>query len=73
MVSGTCMSVLGRNKESNWVYIVTEDSKAGWVAASLLTISGDINRLSVRSTSNVLVSSAFHEGCANAEATNNDT
>jgi len=54
MVSGTCMSVLGRNKESDWVYMISEDSKTGWVAASLLTIEGDVSRLSVRSASQVL-------------------
>jgi hypothetical protein len=52
--SGTCMWVLGRNKESNWVYVLTEDNKTGWVAAWLLTIEGDVSQLSVRSVSSYL-------------------
>jgi hypothetical protein len=48
LVSGTCMWVLARNEESNWVYILTENDKSGWVAAWLLTIDGDVNNLSVR-------------------------
>jgi hypothetical protein len=48
LVSGTCMWVLARNKESNWVYILTENDKSGWVAAWLLTIDGNVNSLSVR-------------------------
>ena len=51
MVSGTCMWVLSRNPESSWVYIATEDNMAGWVAVSLLTIDGDVTRLSVRGVS----------------------
>lgn len=51
MVPGACMSILGRNPDSSWVYIATEDNKTGWVAASLLTIEGDVTRVSVRSDS----------------------
>ena len=54
MVSSTCMSVLGRNQEGDWVYMVSEDNKTGWVAASLLTIDGNISSVSVRSTSETL-------------------
>lgn len=54
MVSGTCMSILGRNQESDWVYVVSEDSKTGWVAASLLTIDGDLQQVSVQSSSEAL-------------------
>ena len=50
MVSGTCMSVLGRNEESDWVYMTSEDSRTGWVATSLLTIEGNLSRLSVPSS-----------------------
>jgi uncharacterized protein YraI len=49
MVSGTCMSIQGRNRDSSWVYMVSEDGKAGWVAAALLTIEGNLNRVSVKS------------------------
>ncbi len=52
LVSGTCMQILGRNQDASWVYIVTEENEAGWVAAWLLTIDGDIARVSLRSASN---------------------
>jgi SH3 domain-containing protein len=60
LVSGMCMWVLARNQESNWVYIVTENDKSGWVAAWLLTIDGDVNGLSVRegSEDGVIVTTA---------------
>ena len=51
---GTCMQILGRNQDASWVYIVTEGNEAGWVAAWLLTIEGDVNGVSVRSASNEL-------------------
>jgi uncharacterized protein YraI len=47
LVSGTCMSISGRNQESDWVYITSEDNKTGWVAAWLLTIDGNVNTVSV--------------------------
>jgi hypothetical protein len=49
------MWVLARNEESNWVYILTENDKSGWVAAWLLTIDGDVNSLSVRVNAKDLV------------------
>ena len=52
LASGTCMQILGRNQDSSWVYIATEENKAGWVAAWLLTIEGDVNGVAVRSASN---------------------
>ena len=52
LVSGTCMQILGRNQDASWVYIVTEENEAGWVAAWLLTIEGDITGVSVRAASN---------------------
>ena len=52
LVSGTCMQILGRNQDSSWVYMVTEDNTSGWVAAWLLKIEGDVNMVSVRSASN---------------------
>jgi hypothetical protein len=53
LVSGTCMALLGRNQDSSWVYMVADDNTAGWVAAELLTIEGEVSRLSVRSASNI--------------------
>jgi len=52
LVSGTCMQILGRNQDASWVYMVTEENEAGWVAAWLLTIDGDITRVPLRSASN---------------------
>ena len=46
LVSGTCMSILGRNEDLSWVYISTGDL-TGWVAASLLTIDGNLSIVSV--------------------------
>jgi uncharacterized protein YraI len=48
MLSGTCLTILGRNEEGSWVYIVSQDHQAGWVAAELLTDAGDISKVSVR-------------------------
>ncbi len=53
LASGNCMSILGRNQDSSWVYMTSEDNKTGWVAARLLTIEGDINKVSVQSGSEV--------------------
>src|SRR5512145_2905972 len=36
LVSGVCFTVLGRNEESSWVYIVSDDHQTGWMTASLL-------------------------------------
>ena len=54
MVSDTCMSIMGRNADLTWVYMVSEDNKAGWVFASLLTIEGNLSRVSVRSSTEAL-------------------
>jgi hypothetical protein len=48
------MSVEGRNKESTWVYMVSNDNISGWVFTSLLTIEGEVSRISVRSVSDAL-------------------
>lgn len=58
MVAGTCMSVLGRNQDSSWVYMVSDDNKTGWVAAWLLTIEGDLSRVAVRSGADVVPTAA---------------
>ena len=52
LVPGMCMQILGRNQDASWVYMVTEGNEEGWVAAWLLTIEGDITRVSLRSASN---------------------
>lgn len=53
IVSGTCMQIVARNQDSTWVYMVSEDNITGWVNASLLTIDGKVNRVSIRSVAEV--------------------
>lgn len=48
LVSGTCLTILGRNDDASWVYMVSNDHQTGWVATSLLSDAGGINRVSVR-------------------------
>lgn len=57
LVSGTCMTILGRNRDASWVYMASEDDKQGWVAAWLLTIEGNVNSVPVRSGLSSLASS----------------
>lgn len=57
LVSGTCITILGRNSDSTWVYIETAGNSAGWVAVWLLTIDGDLNKVLVRNHSIVANSS----------------
>lgn len=47
MVSGTCMSIQGRDQDLTWVYVLSDEGQEGWVAASLLTIQGDLQQVSV--------------------------
>jgi len=56
LVSGTCVTIVGRNKDASWVYMVTADNLQGWVAAWLLTVDGNLNRVSVQKDTNVSVS-----------------
>ena len=51
LVSGTCLTILGRSADASWVSMVSEDHQTGWVAASLLPNAGDISRVSVRDDS----------------------
>ena len=51
LLLGTCLTILGRNEEASWAYIVSDDGQTGWVAASLLPDVGDISRVSVRDDS----------------------
>lgn len=48
LMSGVCFTVLGRNEEASWVYIVSEDHQMGWMATSLLSKAGDLSRVSIR-------------------------
>ena len=57
LLFGTCLTILGRNEDASWVYIVSKDHQTGWVATSLLTGAGDISRVSVRDDSAMASSS----------------
>jgi hypothetical protein len=52
LAPGACITILGRNSDSSWVYMETADGFAGWVAAWLLTIDGDLSKVSVQSGDN---------------------
>ena len=30
--AGTCFTILGRNEEASWVYIISDDDLTGWIA-----------------------------------------
>lgn len=49
--SGTCVTVVGRTQDSQWVYMVSDDHQTGWVWAELLPHSGTLERVSVRDDS----------------------
>ena len=51
LVSGMCLTILGRNEEASWVYVMSEDYQTGWVDASLLPDVGDLSRVSIRDDS----------------------
>ena len=55
--SGTCLTILGRNEEASWVFMVSDDDLSGWVSATVLKDIGDVNRVSVRDN-NALVNPA---------------
>jgi hypothetical protein len=48
LVSGVCFTILGRNEEATWVYVMSDDHQTGWMAASLLNGTGSLSRVSVR-------------------------
>jgi uncharacterized protein YraI len=47
IASGKCVSILGRNQDSSWVWIKTDEGITGWVFAENLNIVGEISQLSV--------------------------
>lgn len=51
LMTGTCLTILGRTDDAGWVYMVSDDYQAGWVAASILPDAGDITKVSVRDSS----------------------
>jgi hypothetical protein len=46
--SGVCLTILGRNGEASWVYMVSDDHQTGWVAVSALPDAGDLAQVSIR-------------------------
>ena len=53
LLSGMCLTILGRNEDASWVYIVSDDYQTGWVAVSALPDAGDISRVSLRDGSGI--------------------
>ena len=51
LLTGTCLTILGRTVDASWVYVVSDDHQTGWVAASLLPAAGDIGKVSIRDSS----------------------
>jgi len=51
LLTGTCLTILGRDAERTWVYIVSEDHQTGWVAASLVSDAATLSKVSVRDDS----------------------
>lgn len=45
LAPGACITILGRNADSTWVYMETVDGFTGWVAAFLLAIDGDPSKV----------------------------
>ena len=35
LMTGTCLTILGRTDDAGWVYMASDDYQAGWVAASI--------------------------------------
>ena len=51
LLTGTCLTILGRTQDASWVYIASDDQQTGWISATLVTDAGDINKVSVRDDS----------------------
>ena len=48
LLSGACLTILGRNEEASWVYVVSDDDLTGWVAVNILMDASTLSRVSVR-------------------------
>jgi hypothetical protein len=51
MSAGACLTIVGRNEEGTWAYVISEEDLTGWVSASVLTMIENIDRVSVRDDS----------------------
>ena len=56
LLAGTCLTILGRNKEASWVYMVSDDHVPGWVAVSALRDAGDLSQVSIRDHARMRIS-----------------
>jgi hypothetical protein len=57
LAPGACITILGRNADSSWVYMETADRFTGWVAAFLLTIDGDLSKVAEKNNNGESVTS----------------
>lgn len=57
LVSGMCLTILGRDGDAGWVFMVSDDHQTGWVAASLVSDPGGLSKVSIRDNSAVRSSS----------------
>ena len=48
LLRGACVTILGRNEDATWVYVISDEDQTGWVAATILTNPGNLSRVSVR-------------------------
>lgn len=48
LASGMCLTILGRNEEGTWVYMISDEDHMGWVAVEALNDIDDISQVSVR-------------------------
>jgi hypothetical protein len=48
LTSGMCLTILGRNEEGTWVYMISDEDHMGWVARDALNDIDDISQISVR-------------------------
>ena len=48
LISGMCLTILGRNEDGSWVYMVSDDHLTGWVAVAALPDVGDLSQVSIR-------------------------
>jgi uncharacterized protein YgiM (DUF1202 family) len=47
LVNNTTLTVTGRNSDGSWLRVRLDGETGGWVFASLLTVTGDVNTLEV--------------------------
>ena len=48
LTSGMCLTIVGRNEEGTWVYMISDADEMGWVAVEALNDIDDISQVSIR-------------------------